>query len=222
MTPKYTKFRRDRLCSGMWVHVRSNWWLGRGIRFALNKWEGRVCRKLGVPFKEVWGNHDGLIILDNVPHTGAPAGIGEALGKGSVITPLDQYEKDMASGHLEVRVFEPVPRTPEENVRETMWRAACNWENDVNDHPYDYWAYIGLICQALLGIDVSTADRQHFWCTEGAMDGYDPTPPGPPDYDLLQDDTPTPMHVEQVADLIPRPAGRTVTLREVTESVLEA
>jgi len=224
--PKYTKFRRDRIVSGMWIHVRSNWWLGRGIRFALNKWEARTCKQLGVPAVPVWGNHDGIVIGPNVPHIGPDWGIGEALAEGSVITSLEQYEKDMASGHLEVRVFVPLPRTPEENPREVMWKAACNWEMDVEDRKYDYWAYIGLICQAFLGWHISTDERGHFWCTEGADDAYILCPP---DYDLLQDDTPTPMHVEQVArtagaaegqSLIPRPLKRIITLQEVTQDVL--
>jgi hypothetical protein len=205
----------------MWVHVRSNWWLGRGIRYALNKWERRVCRKLGVPFVEVWGNHDGLIMTPSVPHAGADWGVAEALAQGEVVTPLDQYEKDLESGHLEVRVFEVIPRTETENIREIMWRAAVNWETDCSSHPYDYWAYVGLILKAIFDIDVSTANREHFWCTEGCQDSFHPNPPKAPDYDVLQDGTPTPMHVEQVADLIPRPNGRARTLQEITDEVME-
>jgi len=218
---KAYRFRRERLEAGMWVHVRSNWWLGRGIRYALDKWEARVCARLGVPAARVWGNHDGLIMTPLVPHIGPDYGIGEALAQGEVISPLEDYERDMAKGELEVRIYKPLLRTPNEDVRRVMWQAAVNWETDVSSHRYDYWAYVGLIVRCFFGIDVKTSDRTKFWCTEGCQDSYDPSPMREPAYDILQDDTPTPMHVEQVAGLIPMPAGRRITLQDVTADVIE-
>ena len=240
MPATYTKFHRDQLHSGLWTHVRSNWWLGRGIRFALNKWEGRVCRKLGVPAVKVWGNHDGLIIGSDVIDFLTDAtrmklricnnvsdgnwGIGEALSQGSVVTPLEKYEDDLATGRLQVRVFEILPRTPVENIYDVMRTAAWNWTQDVEGHGYDYWAYIGLICEAFFGWDVDTSSRKKFWCTEGAAKGYLVRPPS---YNVLQDITPTPMHPEQVTKndafpdgLIPHPLGRKVTMREITSQVM--
>lgn len=202
-------FDRSKLHSGLWFHVRSNWWLGRGIRYALNKWERRVCNKLQVPFKECWGNHDGILIGPDVPHIGDPWCIGEALSQGSILTSLSKYERDIASGKIAVRVFE-VATWPA-----NQWRAAAEWTINVDDHGYDYWAYAGLIAKAFLNIDVATGEREHFWCTEGVQAAYLAMK-----IDVLQDKTPTPLQVEQVAGLVPRPEGRTQTLREVTDEIM--
>ena len=239
MEATYTKFRRDKLHSGLWVHVRSNWWLGAGIRYSLNIWEGRICDRLGVDHVDVWGNHDGLIIgpeliyaltdikrmklgANKVPEGGWA--IGEALSQGSVLTPLEKYEADLASGHLQVRVFEILPRVDGEDIYKVMTQAAWNWTQDVEGHGYDYWAYLGLIFRAFLDWHINTGSRTKFWCTEGAAKAYHVNPPV---YNVLQDITPTPMHPEQVTmnaefpdGLIPRPKHRKVTMKEITGTVM--
>lgn len=223
MKPRYTKFVRDRLEPGMWIHVRSNWWLGRGIRFALNKWERRVCRKLHIAPVEVWGNHDGIIITPEIMpivpehkkrHIADEIGygIGEALSEGSVVTSLERYERDLASGHLEVRVFQLYPAD-----RRSMREAVVNWARDVEGHGYDYRAYIRLISLAFFGIDVPIECRDRFYCTEGIAKAFSIAPPG---MNVLQDKTPTPLHVEQVSGLVPMPRGRRITLEEVTQDVM--
>lgn len=205
--------------------------MGRVIRHSLDVWEGRVCDRIGVPHASVWGNHDGILLspdllasLDDITkmklgvakvHPGDWA-IGEALAKGSVATPMIQYEKDLAAGKLEVRVFEVFPRK-DEDVYAAMKQASKNWTKDIEGHGYDYWAYIGLILRAYLGWNVDTGSRTKFWCTEGVSNGYLASPP---QYDILQDSTPTPMHVEHALGTIPRPKDRVVTMREVTDLVM--
>lgn len=238
--PNYTRFNRDNLIAGMWVHVRSNWWLGRGIRYALNIWEGRTCDKLGVPRAEVWGNHDGIILSPNMLRSldhytkqklkvsnvlPGDWAIGEALAEGSVATPMSKYERDLAAGRLEVKVFEIMPRVSQEDMDAgivpdaagMMRQAAFNWTQDIKGHGYDYKAYIGLILKAFLGLDKDTSTKGDFWCTKGVAEAYLKDPPA---FDVLQDSTPTPMHPEQVAGIIPRPKGRARTLRDITSSVM--
>ena len=202
-------FNRSKLHSGMIIAVRSHSLLGWAIRAAEDRWEARTCARLGVPACRVWSNHTGILIGPDVPHLGPDWCVGEALAQGSVLTPLEDYER----GTAEARVFEVLSPSPVD-ARAIMWQAALNWTLDVESHPYDYWAYPGLIAKALLGWRVSTGDRHDFYCTEGVARAFRLRPPG---FNVLQDSTPAPFHVEQCAGLLPRPAGRLVTLRERTD-----
>ena len=234
------RFNRDNLKAGMWIHVRSNWWLGKGIRYALDIWEGRTCDKLGVPHAKVWGNHDGIVLSPDILQA-FDAGtkrrlgvanvlpgdwaIGEALAQGSVATPMTTYEKDLTAGDKEVKVFEIMPTVSQADmdagvipdIAGMLRQAALNWCTDVEGHGYDYKAYIGLILKAFLGLDKDTSTKGDFWCTKGVTAAYLKAPPM---YDVLQDTTPTPMHPEQVSGCIPRPKGRIRTLRDITASVM--
>jgi hypothetical protein len=191
-----------------------------------------VCDNLGVPRERVWGNHDGLLLSPDLLASLDAAtklrlgidkvlpgdwAIAEALAQGSVATPMSQYEKDLASGHLEVRILEILPRFEGDDIYKVMRQAAWNWTQDVEGRGYDYLAYAGLILRTFLDWEVSTGSRTKFWCTEGGAKGY---LINPPNYDLLQDTTPTPMHVEQISGMIPRPNGRIKTLRDITSRVM--
>jgi len=211
---KFTTFRRDKIFSGMWIHGRSHNTIGWLIRFAENRWEHRTCDKLGVPDADVWGNHDGIMIGPNIPHAGPDWCIGEALAQGNVLTSVEEYEKQLAAGSYEVRVFQPAFIL--DDVRAVCYEAARKWTENEEGHGYDYTAYIGLMLRCFLGMnDWNTDERNRFYCTEAVETCFKQA-----GLDILQDRFMAPFHVEQVAGLIPKPVGRQITLKEITSEMM--
>jgi len=205
---------RSKLLPGMWVHERGSWFLSRTIRFFLNRWEWRVWAKYRKALQpiwkrcpDVWGNHDG-IILPPLPGERDWA-VGEAIEHGSVRTPLSDYESQIRRGLCEIRFFKPTICD-----EATMAAAADYWQKHIYGRPYDYQAYWGLIWDCLVASTWNTSRKGHFYCTEGIADAYLGV-----GVDVLQDDTPAPFHVEQVAGLLPASPRKKITLKEVIAAV---
>ncbi len=216
-------FDRHNIECGDILHVRSNTPSGRFLRWGMNKWAKRICKQLDVPRQEVWGNHDGIIVAH--PATGE-LGVGEALTKGSVFTPLTKYERSMAKNKHECRVFRAGELTP------TMRRAAShNWWAYVKGTGYDFAAYGRLMlkslfmdweysdCHVLRDIGERAAGHEwDNWCTQGVGNCY--AKYAPPEYDVFQTRNPTPMTVEQVVGDLPKRPGKLITLVNITSDVL--
>lgn len=209
-------------------HGRSDNRIGKTIRYCERWWEKRVCRSLRIPWDEryaPWGNHDGIWIGNDVVQlSGARCvGVGEALARGSVISSVESYESAMAEENYQVRVFEPgrIIRGAFYPLSEfEMREAGQNWVTFVENQPYDYRGLFELAVKALI-LDLvgwECGNRWKFWCTEGVAAAYKEF--GSPRFALVQDATPTPMHIEQHAGLIPMKAGRVVTMREITSRII--
>ena len=211
---------RSALVPGMGIHVRSTSWIGRNIRWALTKMQKRLCKRRGLPFdpaKPVWGNHNGIMIFRRSGWY-----IGEALPRGSTLTPIESYEAEIEAGTAEVRFFYPLNAGDKEGVS-----ASAYWLVHVCGTPYDYAAYPRLIVKSLV------MDWEHSsipllrwigakscgwewanWCTEGWWRawmgcGLDP----------LQTKNPTPLTIEHRIGWLPQYPGNEVTLADWTEKV---
>lgn len=205
------------LREGMNVHVRHNSRLGRMIRWALNKWLKRICEDLGVPVVQVWGNHDGITVKVN-----GRMFIGEATPRGNILTPVEDYERLLDLGKIEVRIYEVIGATLADGKNAAMF-----WILNVKGRPYNFMAYPRLLCKSLF-FDLSYSKIKWLkkigdkaagwewadWCTEGFQKAWVRIK------DVLQTGNPTPLTVEQVANEVPRRISKLTMLRQVTESYL--
>jgi len=205
-------FDRTALRLGQLVHRRSHTKVGSFLRWGMNKWIKRICKELKCPVEEVWGNHDGIITQRRIDNRW---GVGEATKSGSVVTLLEEYERDMNDGTCEVRIFEPVDGLG----NGVGANASMNWHLEVKGTPYDYMAYFRLMIKSLFFDVWSKAAGWEWanWCTEGMDRSFRPNPPG---IDLYQTRNPTPLTSEQVAGILPMKPGKVVTLKEVTVQVI--
>lgn len=216
------KFNKN-LRLGMIAHKRSLTSLGKFLRWGMNKWMRRIVKNMDVPFKEVWGNHDGIVV--NSLEKGIC--IGEALGKGSIMTPISHWEKDANRGKSEIRIYEVISDDPKEVGRQ----AALNWVNNVSGTDYNYKGYFRLLIKSMffdwsnsrlpflkvIGEKAAGSEWDN-WCTQGVDRSFDFHPP---DIDIFQTENATPMTTEQVAGVLPRKTGKETTLRDVTEWVID-
>jgi hypothetical protein len=200
-------FNREALRPGLILHQRGTSWFARLIRLALDRFMRKFCERNQIPVARVWGNHDGIFIK-----RGEHWFIGEALGRGNVLTPIEVYEASVSAGKEEIRVFEVVGASVMEGIL-----AQQHWINDVCGTPYDYRA---ILCLGLKAVFLDLSDRvahskvKHF-CTEGIAAGaWDKV------RRVFQCAHAIPLTVEQVAGLLPRKPDIKTTLREVTESVI--
>jgi hypothetical protein len=211
---------RNALIPGMGIHVQSTSWIGRNIRWALTKMQKRLCKLNGLPFdpaKPVWGNHDGIMIYRKDRWY-----VGEALPQGSVLTPLENYEAEIAKGTAKVRFVFPLAASERDGVN-----VAAYWLMFIAGTPYDYAAYPRLIVKSLVmdweysNVPLfrwigrkSAGWRWAHWCTEGESlawrgCGLDP----------FGSNNPTPLTVEHRVGWLPQHPGDEVTLADWTEKV---
>ena len=223
------KIQHARLRPGDVWHVKSHGKTGRFLRsyrWGMNKWMKRLCKKNGWDFVEVWGNHDGLVI----PRSSSKYGflIGEALSRGSVLTPLEDYIEAMEQGFKEVRVYRPLSAIVAPD--EAIW-ASHNWMNHIKGSGYNWLAFPRLLIKSMF---MDWADSKYAilrkignsragvewdnWCTEGDARAYSDY--SPPRKDLWQTKNPTPMTTEQVAGDLPHKIGKKVTLENITDSII--
>lgn len=221
------RFDRTKLQAGDWVHVRSTSWLGNAIRRAQDH---MLRHKYGADCPPVWGNHDGMFLPPQFVD-GKDWGIGEALGKGSVITPIADYEKEMASGKTEVHVYRVVvaQANPEYGMR-----ACRSWLAGPYKEGYDYvgillyawasygWQWLGLGNMALWLWTHSWCSRAVRWCTEAVNDAWlAAEAPYVGAVDVCQNDKEAaPFNVEQSAGQLPRPRGMKSMVVEITADVV--
>jgi len=202
------------LREGLNVHVRSNSRIGRMVRWSLNKWLKRICETLGVPIVKVWGNHDGITVKVN-----GRMFVGEATPRGNVLTSVEEYERRMELGKIDVKIYEVVGA----NLADEK-NAAMYWILNIKGRPYNWMAYPRLLWKSMF-FDLSYSKVKRLkkigdkvagwewadWCTEGFQKAWVRIK------DVLQTGNPTPLTVEQIADEVPRRAGKVTMLREVTE-----
>ena len=204
----------------MGIHVQSDTFIGKAIRWALTKMQKRLCELNNLPFdpeKLVWGNHDGIVIYRRSGWY-----IGEALAGGSVFTRLEKYEKDIAAGKCKVAFYYPKNAGINEGLS-----ASAYWMLHVFGTPYDYFAYPRLMVKAFL-FDWEHSSIPLFqwignksagwewanWCTEGWSRawlgcGLDP----------LQTNNPTPLTVEHRLGWLPQHPAEQITLDDRTNDV---
>ena len=194
--------------------MRSNSRLGRMIRWALNKWLKRICETLGVPVVEVWGNHDGITVKVN-----SKMFVGEATPRGSILTPVEEYERLMDLGKCEVKIYEVIGASPADEKNAAMY-----WILNVKGRPYNWMAYPRLLWKSMF-FDLSYSKIEWLkkigdkvagwewadWCTEGFQNAWMFIK------NVLQTGNPTPLTVEQIAGEVPRRAGKVTMLRDVTD-----
>lgn len=211
MVHKTMKYRlqinRDKLVPGLWVHWRGTSFVSRAIRRMLTIWERRTCATYHLPLCgwRIWGNHDGIVI-----HRNGSWYIGEALAHGSVATPIEDYEQEINEGTGELMFLRPTSLSENEPApdNEKLALAAYYWQANIEGTKYDYAAYPGLIVDCFFaGLWPRPGNRKNHFCTEGIDSPYCTA-----DMDVLQDNTPTPMHVERAAGMIPQRPDRRVTM----------
>jgi hypothetical protein len=197
---------REALRPGLILHQRGTSWFARLIRVALNRFMRKFCERNQIPAARVWGNHDGIFIK-----RGEGWFIGEALGRGNVLTPIEVYEASVSAGKEEIRVFEVVGASVMEGIL-----AQQHWINDVCGTPYDYRA---ILCLGLKALFLDLSDRVAHskvknFCTEGVQRAWDKVTP------VFQCAHAIPLTVEQVAGLLPRKPEIKTTVREITSEVI--
>ena len=123
-------FNKSALRNGDWLHVRGTSLVSNFIRRGQNRMLRRICQGLDVPIVKVWGNHDGLIFYSTSREEWV---VGEAIGRGSVVTSLRVYEKSMAAGKEQVRIYRAIDLTEHDA------KLVCgNWRAHVLGRPYDF------------------------------------------------------------------------------------
>ena len=209
---------KSKLHPGMILDVRSYGFFGRGIRFAQNIWQKRIRRILGKSERitKPWGNHTAVVLDSN--------SIGEALvKKGNVVTPVDEYNEMIRDGKIEVRVYEVIGITKEQELE-----VIKNWNTYVKNRKYDYEAFPRLIYKAMvsnwedslnpikrkIGNIIAGSDHR-FWCTQGIQETFI----NPIVYlDIFCGErNPTPMHVGIRAGEIPEINKKPITLRLIKD-----
>lgn len=227
-----TRFIRNNLRPGLWLHRRSYGFAGRGIRNCLDVLANRISRLYGDGGPvEVFGNHDALVVPVEQCDLGDwdQLAIGEQKTLGAGLSTLDSWEKDMTAGTCEVRVYEVIGATARQEQKAANW-----WHEAIRGRPYDYMAYPRLIIKTRIGnlenikaTDCLTRKLKNLgrkaagwewagWCTEDCQDCYK----NGAGIDVLQTNNPTPLTVEQVADQLPRKPGKETTLLDVTKDCI--
>lgn len=178
-----TKLSPDNLLPGDILHVRGNaLFPSRAIRYCLNN--------------DVWGNHDAII----VSHAGQLQ-IGETAPPRSHLVKIEDYNKDIQSGRIKVRVY----RVPHATYAQRL--AASNyWVKNVLGRIYDFAAYPRLIAKCIANglmnlisenkwrefINTEAGWRWASYCSEGVIDAW-----AAAGYEICPGVTnPTPLHVE--------------------------
>ena len=216
------KFDQEKLTPALWLHFRGTSKIARLIQWAQAKWYKRHCRRNGLEYRAPWGNHDGLLCR-------YPGSLnwfcGEALQQGSVITPIEEIERQINAREIECRVYQVIGMTDGAGMR-----VCDNWRRYVSGTPYDWAAYPRLIIKTLV-MDweqwpwpFSCIGRKAAgwkwanWCTEGVAAAYSKWPPH---ISIINNSNPIPMHVEQVAGELPCRPPRAVKLRDITDQVIK-
>ena len=190
-------FDRRKLREGDWAHVRGTSFVARFIRRGLQRMVNRLCVHHDVEPRKIWGNHDGLFIK-----RGRNWYIGEALGSGNKLTPLEVYEDSINAGKEQVRVYRVLSQHDYDDVEHIGIHAAHNWLTHIQGRGYDYRGLFYLWVKSIFAFK-----QVRDW--------------NPPVFDLLQTKHPTPMTVEQCAGELPQKPGKRVTLREITGEVIK-
>jgi hypothetical protein len=146
MNPIQWRFNTSTLLPGDIIHKRSATLLGWTIRTAISS----------------WGNHDALVLPWFY--------VGDARGGGPAVkTHIHEYEREMARGECEVRVYRPLNATPALGLAAAQW-----WEENILGKPYDYMAYPRLIAKALTFdlLPWPVGWQWAWYCTEGCRDAW--------------------------------------------------
>jgi hypothetical protein len=145
MNPITWRFNTSTLLPGDILHKRSHTLLGWTIRTAISS----------------WGNHDALVLPGFY--------VGDAQGGPAVKTHIHEYEREIARGACEVRVYRPINATPALGMAAANW-----WEAKVLGKPYDYMAYPRLIAKALTFdlLPWPVGWQWAWYCTEGCRDAW--------------------------------------------------
>lgn len=148
-------FNRDKLEVGMIVHARTYGWVGKTIRKVLG------CRGKN----KVWGNHDAIIVEKEGMFM-----IGESVPPRAKLTLLEDYERGMRAGNIEVKVYEVVGA----NIKECR-KAEKFWLSTVCGTFYDFLAFPRLFIKSWLVdlIPTETGWEWAHWCTEGVARAWE-------------------------------------------------
>lgn len=205
------KFKRNMMRAGLIIHVRTlkpKLGFGGMIRIMLN----RGLKKLGL--HRVWGNHDAITVQDFE----GVIGIGESVPLCARVTTIEKYERDIAAGKIEVKVYEVIDASPMDEALAARW-----WIRNVCGTPYDFKAFPYLIIKAMFS---GVHDRVAGWewanfCTEGIGHAFKKGTAGDPSeaIDPYNKDMPTPLTTEKRAGEYPTTTSA-ITLREITKRVM--
>lgn len=204
-------FDRDKLKNGDWLHVRGTSFMAHFIWRGQARMFKRFCKKHKLEYKAPWGNHDGLIIRHTV--TGVWC-VGEALGKGNYLTPLEDYELSINADKEEVKVYRVIEATEEDRDN-----AASNWVRHIMGKSYDFVGLFYLALKSYFSFLPGVLELEwQWWCTEGAHEAWIYEPPGK---NLFNQPHAIPLHVEQAAGQLPVKPGRKLVLEDVTDKVMK-
>ncbi|MEM4360345.1 MAG: hypothetical protein QXT45_07440 [Candidatus Bilamarchaeaceae archaeon] len=190
-----TTLNPNKLLPGDIIHVRGNaLFPSRAIRFCLNN--------------NVWGNHDALVIAYN-----GHLFVGETQPPWSRIVDLDDYNRDIEQGRIEVRVLRVPHATETQRLYASYW-----WVNNVQGRLYDFAAYPRLIGKCIANgflnlfrpnrwrelINTEAGWKWASFCSEGVADAW-----AAAGYDICPGvANPTPLHIE-----IAERAGRLIRVQ---------
>jgi len=213
------KFNRDALHPGLIVSVRSKSTLGTMIQDMQEIAYQRYCDKRDIEYVAPWANHNGLLMQ----WPGTPNwAVGEALAQGSVMTPIEEYEREMSEGLIEVRVYEVLGASEADCIR-----ACQNWLTYIKGQDYDWTAYPRLFFKTrFMNLEnsripglrrlgaIAAGSEWDRWCTEGAVHPYQMWEPRIEIVGWTKNVIP--MHIEQAAGELARVPACPVTVRNIT------
>jgi hypothetical protein len=164
------------------------------IHYQLNKGHRDWCTRHVKLYKEVLGTHDFTFMPCKESVYGI--GVGESLaGKGTVITPYEQYLDEAAKGKLEFWVFNTGFTLEERKICVDWWMENCLGSD------YDWPDILDIFWKITKG--KFSYSRQHpklpWFCSESVAAMLRQV------NDVYQTSCPTPMRTEQIAGWLSRP-----------------
>lgn len=134
-----------------------------------------------------WGNHDAIVVSFN-----GRLRIGETAPPWSRLLELDDYNRDIESGKIQVRVYRVPSATDVDRFRAGEW-----WIDHVQGRFYDFMAYPRLIAKCLIGDLWKKAAGWKWanWCTEGVFLAW-----ACRGVTIWPTNNPTPLHTEKAAE----------------------
>ena len=154
---------------------------------------------LGIGGQRPWGNHDALVVQSGA---GPGLGIGDATLFRCRITPLEDYNRRIRSGDVQVRVYEVVNATARQEIDAATW-----WVRNVNGTVYDFRGILYLTFKSVFRRSRPVREWTWAnWCTEGVGRAWLAA-----GRNVYRNVAPTPLTTER------RLVGADATLRDVTQ-----
>lgn len=190
--------------------LRPRFGLGRGIRIFQDI---LLKRKYGLDYPDCLANHLAGVLK-------GPLALGEALARGSVVTPTKEYEILLQAGKLRLFVLRARGLSLDERDR-----VVDMWFQHIKGTKYDYPAVafyaLAALCfsgEVVLKLYDKICGRKLNMCSEGWSRAFRLA-----GHDMTGDDNAAPFHFLMASGMLPPPhAGYVPTMEDITDQVVVA